>query len=191
MRFCRHAVSNTPSDERMIQLRQFSRMLPLLQTTLAISFGGWGLWLRNSILSRPFFGTSTGWDSTMRFHVWPWPLKFAVILNMPAFLAGALLTLPLDFLSPRSAGRVSALLALFVIAFFWYRVGLWADKNLSARRRWILLPVFILVCAVASSISGQTGGYTSFLLFGIAIWALVAIAAKVSIRVGARLSKVA
>jgi len=175
----------------MIQLRQFSRMLPLLQTTLAISFGGWGLWLRNSILSRPFFGTSTGWDSTMRFHVWPWPLKFAVILNMPAFLAGALLTLPLDFLSPRSAGRVSALLALFVIAFFWYRVGLWADKNLSARRRWILLPVFILVCAVASSISGQTGGYTSFLLFGIAIWALVAIAAKVSIRVGARLSKVA
>jgi hypothetical protein len=40
MCFCRHAVSNTPSNERMIQLRQFSRMLPLLQTTLAISFGG-------------------------------------------------------------------------------------------------------------------------------------------------------
>ena len=175
----------------MIQLRQFSRMLPLLQTALAISFGGWGLWLRNSILSRPFFGTSTGWDSTMRFHVWPWPLKFAVILNMPAFLAGALLTLPLDFLWPRSAAWVSALLTLFVIAFIWYRVGLWADKNLSARGRWILLPLFILVCAAASSTSEHVGGYTNFLLFGIAIWALVSIAAKAFIRVGARLSKVA
>ena len=105
----------------MIQLRQFSRVLPLLQTALAISFGGWGPCLRDSILRRPFFATSTGWDSTMRFHVWPWPLKFAVILNAPAFLVGGLLgllALPLDYLWPKSAGWVSVLLTVLVIAFF-------------------------------------------------------------------------
>lgn len=40
----------------MVQGSQFRKVLPVLQTALAVFFGGWGLWLRNSVLSRPFLG---------------------------------------------------------------------------------------------------------------------------------------
>ena len=175
----------------MIQRTQFRSVLPVLQTVLAVFFGGRGLWLRNSILSRPFLGTSTGWDSTLRFHVWPWPLKFAVILNMPAFLAGALLTWPLEYLRPGLPVWVTALPALLVTSLFWYCVGSWADRNISERARWILLPVFIFVCAAASSISEYVGGYTSYVLFGIAIWSIVAFGVKAFADLRQRRSKVA
>jgi hypothetical protein len=66
---------------------QFRRVLPALQTAVAVSFGGWGLWLRNSALSQPFFN-STLWNSTAAYHVWPWPFRFAAILNVPAFVIG-------------------------------------------------------------------------------------------------------
>jgi hypothetical protein len=32
------------------------------------------------------------WDTMARFHIWPWPYKFAVILSMPAFVAGMLVS---------------------------------------------------------------------------------------------------
>jgi hypothetical protein len=175
----------------MIQRTQFRSVLPVLQTVLAVFFGGRGLWLRNSILSRPFLGTSTGWESTLRFHVWPWPLKFAVILNMPAILAGGLLTLPLQYLRPGLTEWVAALPVLLVIFLFWYWVGSWADSNISERARWILLPFFILVCAAVSSISEYVGGYTSYVLFGIAIWSIVAVGAIASAGLRKRNSKVA
>ena len=68
---------------------QFRKLLPITQTVLAAFFGGWGLWLRNEYLSHysPF-----GWNSTERFHVWPWPYKFAVVSNMPALFAGGLIS---------------------------------------------------------------------------------------------------
>lgn len=166
-------------------------MLPVLQTVLAVFFGGWGLWLRNSILSRPFLGTSTGWDTTLRFHVWPWPLEFAVILNMPTLLAGALLAWPLEYLRPGLPIWVTALPVLLVVSLFWYWVGSWADRNISERARCISLPVFILVCAAASSISKYVGGYTSYFLFGIAIWSILAVGAKASAGLRKRKSKVA
>ena len=72
---------------------QFRLTLPASQTLLAAVLGGWGLWLRNSILSRPFWGDSTLWHSTARYHIWPWPFKFVAVLNMPALAAGALLSL--------------------------------------------------------------------------------------------------
>jgi hypothetical protein len=117
-------VSNYYIDEDMVGGTQFRKVLPALQTTIAISFGGWGLWLRNSILSRPFW-SSTGWNSTAAFHVWPWPFKFAAILNMPAFLAGGLLSWPLDYLWPGLPEWVSALPVLLVIPLLWYWVGSW------------------------------------------------------------------
>lgn len=182
----------------MVQGHQFRKVLPVSQTVLAVFFGGWGLWLRNSVLSRPFFGSSTGWDSTLRFHYWPWPLKFAAILNMPAFLASGLLSWPLDYLRPGLPEWVSALPVLLFITLLWYWVGSWADKNVisendrkSERRRWILFLLFILVCAAASSISGYVGGYTSYVVFGIAIWLIVAIGVKASIALRKRKSKAA
>jgi len=97
----------------MIQGRQFRRILPIAQTAVAMFFGGWGLCARNSILSRPFWGNSTGWDSTARFHVWPWPFKFAAVLNKPAFLTGALLSWLFDALRPGLPESISYLPVLF------------------------------------------------------------------------------
>ena len=71
----------------------FRKVLPVLQTVAALIFGGWGLWLRNQAITN-----GLGWHSTMVFHVWPWPLKFALILNMPALLLGFALLVPTDTL---------------------------------------------------------------------------------------------
>lgn len=166
----------------MAQGTQFRTILPISQTALAIIFGGWGLWLRNSILSRPFWGESTLWDSTARFHVWPWPFKFAAVLNMPAFLAGSLLSLPLDALRPGLPEWVSILPVLPLVALLWYCIGRWLDQERRADKspntvkgQWIALLLFAAICAAASSIPERIGGYTSYLLLGIAVWTIAAI----------------
>jgi hypothetical protein len=171
----------------MAQRTQFRKVLPISQTVLATICGGWGLWLRNSVLSRPFWGNSTGWDSTLRFHYWPWPFKFAAILNVPAFLASGLLSRPLNYLRPGLPEWVSALPVLLLVPLLWYWVGAWADKNIkfgqsanSERERWIVFLFFILVCVAASSIPDHVAGYTGYMVFGIAIWLVMAIGAKVS-----------
>lgn len=176
------SVSNYNDRDFMAQETQFRVILPISQTALAIIFGGWGLWLRNSILSRPFWGNSTLWDSTARFHVWPWPFKFAAVLNMPAFLAGALLSWPLDALRPGLPEWVSVLPVLPFVALLWYRIGLRLDQEQRAdksrntvKRQWIVLLVFTAICAAASSIPERIGGHTSYLLLGIAVWTIAAI----------------
>ena len=181
----------------MSQPLQFRRVLPVLQTCMAIFFGGWGLWLRNSILSQPFFG-STGWNSTARFHVWPWQFKFAAILNFPAVLAGVLLSLPLDFLRPGLPEWIANIPALLLIPFLWYLLGSRMDKYGSSRNngrnfrwQWMWLFLFIFICAAASSISGYVGGYTSYLGFGIAIWVILATAMKVFPTQGEHKSRIA
>lgn len=175
----------TQGTNSLLREIKFRQVLPVLQTVIAISFDGRGLWIRNSTLSRPFLGDSTGWDTTLRFHVWPWPLKFAAILNMPAFLAGGLLSLPLDYLRPGLPEWVSTLPLLLFVSLFWYWVGRRADKNLiieknpnNARRMWFLLLLFVLVCAAAASISGFVGGYTSWVVFGLGIWLIVGFGIK-------------
>lgn len=161
----------------MVQINQLRRILPISQTGLALSFGGWGIWIRDSILSRTFFG-STLWNSTARFHVWPWPFKFAVVLNIPAFLVGLLLAWPLDTLRPGLPESISLLPALLLVPLLWYSIGSAldqrriADKNRSTlKRQLILLLVFTLICVAASSIPERVGGYVSYLPLGILIWA--------------------
>jgi hypothetical protein len=192
------SVSNGLGNEGMTQGTQFRKLLPISQTVLAIILGGCGLWLRNSVLSRPLWGNSTGWESTLRFHYWPWPFKFAAILNMPAFLASWLLSRPLDYLRPGLPEWASTLPVLLFIPLLWYWVGAWADKNVnfgksgsSGREGWILLLFFVLVCAAASSIPDDVAGYTGYVLFGIAIWLVVTIGVKLSIGLGKRKAKVA
>ena len=163
---------------------QFRRILPVSQTAFAIFFGGWGLWLRNSILSQTFFGNSTLWNSTARFHVWPWPYKFAVVLNVPAFLVGLLLSWPLDAFRPGLPESVSVLPVLLFVPLLWYSIGSWLDQRRSAnenrsslRRQYILLLVFTLICAATSSIPERVGGYVSYIPLGILIWAAVGLGA--------------
>ena len=164
-------------------MTQFRKVLPALQSVIAISFGGWGLWIRNSILSRPFLGESTGWDSTLRFHVWPWPLKFAAILNLPALLAGAVLSLPLGYFRTRFSEWAWTLPTILCVYLLWYLVGRRLDRNLriekhpnGVRRAWFLLLLFVLVCATVASTDEYVGSYTTWVLFGIGIWLLVGMA---------------
>jgi hypothetical protein len=178
----KHTATGLLDPAQYPQESQFRRILPVLQTALAIFFGGWGLWIRNSILSLPFWGNSTSWDSTLRFHVWPWPLKFAAILNMPAFLAGSLLSWPLPTL--RTPGLSEAFWDLPVLLFvplLWYLIGAWLDqmrgkdKNKSAvKGKWMLLLAFSAICAAAALIPYSVGGYVSYFPSGILIW-LIAI----------------
>lgn len=172
----------------MAQGIQFRRILPVSQTTFALFFGGWGLWLRNSILSHPFWGDFTGWDSTMRFHVWPWPFKFAAVLNMPAFLTGSLLSWPLDTLWPGLPESVLILPVLLCVPLLWYLIGSWLDQMPSAGKKnalkgqWILVLAFSVICASASSVPEGVGGYVSYIPLGIAIWMIAAIGMAASKR---------
>lgn len=161
----------------MIPRMQFRRVLPVIQTGLALSFGGWGLWIRNSILNQRFFGDSTLWDSTARFHVWPWPYKFAVVLNIPAFLIGSALSLPLDVFRPGLPEVVLVIPVLLPIPIVWCLIGAWLDRRArahqsksSTEKQWILLFAFVLICAGASSIPERVGGYASYLPAGILVW---------------------
>jgi hypothetical protein len=156
----------------------FRKILPFLYTIVTTVFGGWGLWLRDSTISNSWLG----WNSTLRFHVWPWPFKFAAILNMPAFLAGLLLSWPLDTLRPGLPESVLFLPMLLFVPLLWYWIGSWlderrsADTNRNARKgQWILLLVFTVVCAATSSIPLKVGGNTSYLPLGVAIWMVATI----------------
>jgi len=162
----------------MLQRAQFSRMLPIGQTILAVLFGGWGLWIRNSVLSQRFF-KSTLWNTTAAFHVWPWPFKFAAVQNMPAFLIGLLLSWPLGASRPGRPEWISMLPALFLVPLLWLSIGYWLDQERgadkyrsSAKPQWILLAVFTAISVAASSIPESWGGYVSYLPMGILVWAI-------------------
>jgi hypothetical protein len=161
----------------MAQINQLRSILPISQTALALLFGGWGICIRDSILSRTFLG-STLWNSTARFHVWPWPYKFAVVLNMPAFLIGLLLAWPLNVLGPGLPESVSLLPALLLVPLLRYSIGSQldqrriGDKNRSTlKSQLIFLLLFTLICVAASSIPARVGGYVSYLPLGILTWA--------------------
>ena len=164
---------------------QFRRVLPLVQTAIAVSFGGWGLWLRDSALNRPFFD-STLWNSSARFHVWPWPYKFAVIQNIPAFLLGLLPSLAIDALKPGLPEWVQELPLLLLVPALWYLVGAWLDRTQVLRHEegresaywpWILLCFVTTISLLGALGSGRLfGSYTSFIPFGVAFWIVLGIA---------------
>jgi hypothetical protein len=155
----------------------FQRILPPFATIAAIVLGEWGLWLRGVIIRN-----SMGWDSTVRFHTWPWPFKFAAVVNLPAILAGLLLSWPLDPLKPDFPELISFLSVLLFVPLLWYWIGAWLDRRISENTNrnarawgWILLLAFSIACAATSSIPPNFAGYTSYLPFGIVIW-MIAVA---------------
>ena len=177
----------------MVQKVHFRKLLPIVQTLVAAVFGGWGLLLRDSIIRN-----SLGWNSTLRFHVWPWPFKFAAILNMPALIAGVIVSWPLDSLRPGLPESVSLLPTLLFVPMLWYLVGLWADRtgrSTHNRNSWLVFSIsfllLTLVCAGAASISAFVGSYTSYLFFGLAIWLIVTIGVTTYSALSRRTAKVA
>ena len=105
----------------MARKNKFCMLLPLGQCGLASLFGGFGLWQRSRILSRPgFFEGTTLWDTTVRFHVWPWPFKFAAVSNMPALLAGLLLSIPIGAIRPTLPEAVQLAPTLLFVVILWF-----------------------------------------------------------------------
>jgi hypothetical protein len=177
----------------MVQEAHFRKLLPIAQSLVAAGFGGWGLLIRDSIISK-----GLGWNSTLRFHVWPWPFKFAAILNMPALIAGVLVSWPLDSFRPGLPESVSLLPTLLFVPMLRYLIGLWADRtgrsthNRNSRLAFsISFLLFTLICAGAASISAFVGSYTSYLFFGIAIWLIVTIGVTTYSALRKRTAKVA
>jgi hypothetical protein len=159
-------VSNS-TENRYIS--RFRTMLPTAQCGLAALFGGFGLWQRCAILSRPFFEGQTLWHSTAQFHVWPWPFKFAVVSNVPAFFASGLLLWPIGAVWPELPESVQVVQSLLLVLVLWYWVGSRLDQwwSVTDKTPWIGLAVFILVCLVGTFLRI---GYTGFIPYGFLVW---------------------
>ena len=152
----------------MASKRLFRRILPASQVALAGLLGGWGLWQRNQILSHDYlFGI--GWNSTARFHVWPWPFKFAVVSNFPAFLAGSLLSWPVSIIWPKLSEPVGEVPSLLFVPILWYWVGSRLDRRwgMTDKTPWFALSIFVLVCLTGAFLPM---GYVGFLPFGLVVW---------------------
>ena len=158
----------------MLRFNRFCTLLPIAQCALAATFGGFGLWQRSTILSRPFFEGQTMWNSTARFHVWPWPYKFAVISNMPAVLFGLLPAWPLEVIWPGVLEYVENVLFLLFVPLLWYWVGSGLDRRwrMADKTPWIGLFLFILVSLVGAFLPIE---YTGYLPYGLSVWLVTAV----------------
>lgn len=159
---------------------RFRVILPIAQCVSAILFGGFGLWERYYVLDQPFF-SGTWWDSTARFHVWPWPYKFAAVTNFPAVLVGSLVSWPLAERWPNLPESAQCALCLPFVVLLWFRIGGWFDRRWgwmegppSPRLPWVLLLLFTLFCAGGASL--YVGSSTDYLLSGVVIWTIVGLA---------------
>ena len=155
-------------------LNRFCTLLPTIQCVLAAALGGLGLWQRSTILSGPFLGDQTLWTSTARFHLWPWPYKFAVISNMPAVLLGLLPAWPLEVIWPGAPEFVANVLFLLFVPLLWFWVGSRLDRRwgVGDRTPWVALFVFTFVCLVGAFLPI---GYVGYLPYGLVVWLLSAV----------------
>ena len=148
------------------------RLLTVVQCAFAALFGGWGLWKRSEILGRVFTADGqTLWDTTARFHVWPWPFKFAVVTNTPAFLCWALVSWPLGDRWPNAPEMAMAAPSLLFVALLWLAVGRWIDSHWASSTRvvWGSLLGFTLICAAGASVPSTT----FYLAWGVLVWIVV------------------
>ena len=155
----------------MVANLRFRLWVAALGAAITEGFGAVGSWQRNHVLSQPFFMGQTLWDSTARFHVWPWPFKVAAIWAFPAFFGGSIVMIPVNFLV-RSLPEAAALLPTGVLALLlWYWVASKLESY-SPTTRWARLGIFFAV-----SITGAILplGYTGWLPFGALLWSVAAL----------------
>lgn len=155
----------------------FRVLLPIAQTVLAAVFGGIGLWQRATILSKPLWGNQTLWDSTARFHVWPWPYKFAAVANLPALLVGGVLIWPLDDLMRPLPEWVQASPLLIPTAVLWYLVGRRLEKRIPPGGHSRTHALFTSSTFICLSLIGAIAplGYVGYLYYGGLLWVAVAV----------------
>ena len=166
----------------MAEIR-FRAILPLAQCVAAIMFGGFGLWERHFILDQPV-GNGTWWESSARFHIWPWPYKFIAVTDFPALLAGLLFGWPINAWWPSLSEYTMLAFCLPFIALLWFGIGRWFDRKWnwidgppSRKPLWILL-LFTSVCAIGASV--YIDSPVDYLLSGAVIWTTVGLAFSVS-----------
>jgi len=104
-------------------------MLCLAALAIAVGLGGTGTYIRHTVLSQPFLEGQTLMETTARYHVWPWPLKLAILVNLPAFMVADLVSMPLAILSKRLATYLSTTLRLVLVVLLWLKIG----KRLETR----------------------------------------------------------
>jgi len=150
-------------------------VLPILQTFVAALFGGLGLWQRSYTLNHAVFG----WNSDAVYHVWPWPYKFAAVLNMPALLAGILIAWPISDVWPTLSEAAQFSPALLFVALLWYYIGRHMDQIVSApaspralRVATLWTSIFIFV-VISAGLAYLHTSYTSYLPYGILLWSVV------------------
>ncbi len=154
----------------MTRTVRFRYVLPIAQAGVAALMGGIGLLQRQHLLGQRLFGDQTFWDSTARFHIWPWPYKFAVIANIPAFFAGLLPAWGVEQVWPRIPETVEGALSLPFVPLVWYWVGYRLSTSSSTALRFLL--VFTLACAVGAVLPI---GYVGFIPYGILVWLIALI----------------
>lgn len=144
---------------------RFRKLLPVAQCAVTAVFGGVGLWQRSQILNRPIWGNQTLWDTTARFHVYPWPLRFAALLNVPALMGGSLLA------SVGVSWVLPEVVSLALVPLFWFWVGSRLDRRFcqasesaTSRTPWVLLIALTLV-----SLAGALLPFR-YLPYGLALW---------------------
>jgi len=173
-----HSVSKWVEARAMPIQPQLRKVLPISQTVLAVALGGWGLWERITSINDSWLG----WNSTLRFHVWPWPFKFAVVQNIPAFLIGLMLSWPIDSFKPGLPEWVSLLPSLLLVPLLWYLIGAWLDRKrvlgrTSGETVMLIFGVFTAVSLIGAVSPGWIfGSYTTFIPLGIVYWIALAIA---------------
>ena len=141
---------------RMPGRTRFRFVLPIAQTVAAVALGSFGLWQRHSILNRPGWGDrQTLWDTTARFHVWPWPFKFAVASNIPAFLTSSLVTLPVKQISEWTG----LMLVVLFVPLLWYGVGRRLDSAGEPAKAWVFVLVFTVASVACASVPLAYIGY--------------------------------
>ena len=152
-------------------LYRFRGLLTGTVTVVAATFWAVGTWERNQILSQPFINGSTLWDTTARFHVWPWSFKLAAILDMPAFIGGAILMLPFRMIWRTMPEVLDFVPQGGLTVLLWYSVGSRLDTY-SLTARWAALVAFSGV-----SLAGALMpiGYTGWLLYGVLEWSVAAL----------------
>jgi hypothetical protein len=171
-----HSAGVQPTPQAGSQTdKHFRWLLPIVQTLIAILFGGWGEWQRIQILNHSPFG----FNSTTVYHVWPWWLKFVQVLNTPALFIGEMFGWPINNNWPKLPEYVQLVPVILLVPLLWYGTGLWLDFKCNAgdfgrnSRKLIWAAIFLFI--VFSAVGATLSTYGSQLLYGIAVWIVIGV----------------
>jgi hypothetical protein len=155
----------------MMASLRFRIWFAVIGTAIAEGFGAVGLWQRSHILSRPFFIGQTLWDSTARFHVWPWPFKVAAIWAFPAFFGGSIVMMPVNLFIGRFPEAAELLPSGALALLLWYWVAARLERYPLAIR-WTWLGGFLVLSFTGALLPL---GYTGWLPFGVLAWCIATV----------------